>query len=928
MASLVGRIRSGGVGLGGLTVRGYEEIRVGIELEDEIPPCQMGQPSTRQVGTATTDPNGDFQIAYTPRERPDFACAFSATVRVVVLDGAAVVWQSPKRPRTGTVRFDHDVLPPPPPPDPDADSRLIGTITRCGRPTTGFRVVGISETQIGFPLPPRPCVLSSPIRRQLGTAVVDAQGRFEIRYRAAEEPEDACRFISRVRVEVYEVNTLVWRSPAVAQSATVRFDHELNPDCQPGSTLIRVTSDTGARLPGAEVFVDGQLRGTTDNLGELFVANVVQGSAVVARHRIHEQKTDRGQHSTDSNQNWSYRVYALSMRLTHDASGNNPAFTPFVVADPSAIQTLIATRRNTMIGFNVLVSVEWDATIGELTFLLDRMREFSELMFNGTDGQFLVERVSVIDNGRSWNQADYRVLASWNQPSNADVGAIAGDDGRIRMNPFDMMFPGIILHEWGHYAFWVRDEYKPADCWPEGQPVGCTLAAQVPNTVFSDGGTKDTCFMRGAQFNSRKKLCSSHPANPHADCTAQGEEDCWSVVATRYGGPDWRVLTPKNRGVIVDRLPDSGVPLGTSTSPGPGADVADSCIPLAAWKARGHRSSVERPNPCVKLIVRVTNTNGVPVDEAEVTLHTTDGRAIFQGRTGAKSLPDGIVTGTGEITLRGATIGDSVSARVRLGPISINGSSAITSCSGPLVVKLSNIQIFAGGPVSRLDDAPGAGLVVDAGTARPDEAELMLVRPEGAEEPFVVHLTPAAGTAGGSVAAGPPTAGPVAATIFGDAADVQLLSFDSAGTPSVVHSRVARRSLAVPGAHVVKSLGGEVELALPEAAVDFPATLLFEDAHDVELPALAAGDAILVAPQRVSLSGSAKLRGPVMLHLEAGSTYAARELRVELLRSDGGGAWSVVRARVNPLPLVASATIDRLGVFCLVGRAAAAKKPE
>jgi hypothetical protein len=907
MASLVGRIRSGGVGLSGLTVRGFEETRVGIEVDDDVPPCQMGSPATRLVGTATTDPNGDFRIVFTPTPRPDFACAFNATVRVVVLDGAAVVFQSPKRQVAGTVRFDHDILPPPPPPDPDSDSRLIGTLTRCGRPAEGLRVVGFEETQTGFPEPPRPCVLASPVRRQLGTAVVDAQGRFEIRYRASEEPEDACRFSARVRVDVFEVNTLVWRSGALNQSATVRFDHEFHPGCQPGSTLIRVTGDNGARLPGAEVFVNGQLRGLTDNLGEIFVPNVVAGNTIVARHRIHEQKTDRGQHSVDSNQNWSYRVYAVSMRLTHDASGNNPTFNPFVVTDPSVVQTLVATRRNILIAFNVLVSVEWDATIAELTFMLDRMREFSELMFNGTDGQFLVERVSIVDNGRSWNQADFRVLASWNQPSNADVGAINGDDGRMRMNPFDMMFPGIILHEWGHYAFFVRDEYKPADCWPDGQPVACTLGSLTPDTVFSDGGTKDSCFMRGAQFNSRKKLCSSHPANPHVDCTAQGEEDCWSVVAARYGGPDWRVQTPKSRNAIVDRLPASGVPLGTSTSPGPGADVADSCIPLADWKPRGHRSSVERPNHCTNLIVRITNTNGAPVNEAEVTLHTTDGRSLFQGRTGAKSLPDGVVTGPGEISLRGATIGDSVSGRVRVGPVSINGEATITSCTGPLVIALSDVDVFSAGPRGRVADVPDAGLILDAGAE--SDAELMLVRPGGDEEPFAVHLRPAA-AAGGSLAA----------TLAGDTAEVQVLAFDAAGHRSVVHSRIARRPLAVPGKHIVTSLGGEVEVAIPEAAASFPATVLFEDAHDVELPALAPGDALLVAPQRVTLSGSATLSGPVLLHLEAGSGYGSKDLRTELLRLDDGGAWRVVHARVNRRPIVASATVDRLGVFCLVGR--------
>jgi hypothetical protein len=912
MASLVGTIRSGGAGLAGLTVRGYEEIRVGIELDDEIPPCRIGQPSQRLVGTATTDGNGEFRITYTARTRPEWACSFSATVRVVVLDGAAVIWQSPKRTAAGTVRFDHDVLPPGPEPDPESDSRLVGTLTRCGRPATAFRVVGIEEVQVGFPMPPRPCVLSSPRRRQLGIAVVDAQGRFEIRYRATEELEDACRFIARVRVEVFEGNVLVWRSPAVNAGQTVRFDHEFYPGCQAGSALVRVTSETGARLVGAEVFAGGVLRGTTDAQGQIFVADVVQGSTIVARHRLHERKTSRGGHSSGSDQNWSYRVYATSLRLTHDASGNNPMFAPFVVADPSAVQLVVVSRRNIVIGFNVLVSLEWDATIAELTFHLDRMREFSELMFNGTDGQFLVENVSVVDNGRSWDQADFRVLASWNQPSNADVGAIAGDGGRIRMNPFDMMFPGIILHEWGHYAFWVRDEYKPADCWPEGQPVGCTLAAQADGTPFSEGAGKDACFMRGAQFESRKKLCSSHPANPHVNCTSQGSEDCWSVVASRYGGPDWRLLTPANRGVLVDRLPDSGVPMGTVTSPGPGADRADSCVPLAAWKPRTHRSSVERPNPCLNLVVRVTNTAGTPVDEAEVTLHTTDGRTIFQGRTGAKSLPNGIATGPGEIALRGATVGDSVSARLQIGIASINGSAGIASCAAPLVVELSEVRIFSRGMRSRLAETLGSGLRVEAGEGARQDTELMLVRPEGEEDAFAVHPAP-----GGAAGVASLTAEPA-----GDELHVQLVAFDRSGHPAVLHGRVARRSLQEAGDHAVRSLGGEVELVLPEGAMRYPADLLFEDAHDVEPPALAAGDAVLVTPQRIAASGGDVLERPVMLHLEAGSTYAVRELRVELLRYDEARrAWRPEPARVNRVPLVASASVDRLGVFCLVGRA-------
>ena len=48
----------------------------------------------------------------------------------------------------------------------------------------------------------------------------------------------------------------------------------------------------------------------------------------------------------------------------------------------------------------------------------------SELLYNATDGQFLVERVTVIDNRRYWDDADVRIYANLNQHSQADVGDI------------------------------------------------------------------------------------------------------------------------------------------------------------------------------------------------------------------------------------------------------------------------------------------------------------------------------------------------------------------------------------------------------------------------------------------------------------------------------------------------------------------------
>ena len=82
--------------------------------------------------------------------------------------------------------------------------------------------------------------------------------------------------------------------------------------------------------------------------------------------------------------------------------------------------------------------------------------------------------VSVVDNGTQWNQADYRACADWDQGSNADMNGINGASGAVRMNPFNMMYPGIVLHEFGHYAFDLGDEYEPVDCWPGGPNPFCT----------------------------------------------------------------------------------------------------------------------------------------------------------------------------------------------------------------------------------------------------------------------------------------------------------------------------------------------------------------------------------------------------------------------------------------------------------------------
>ena len=98
-----------------------------------------------------------------------------------------------------------------------------------------------------------------------------------------------------------------------------------------------------------------------------------------------------------------------------------------------------------------------------------------------------------------------------------------------------------------------------------------------------------------------------HPANPHQKCTNQGDQDCWSEVAQRYGGhAEWQLQTPSvaARSSIACRI--LGVPFGGTTRPPSNADRAESYIPIAAWKPHWHVRLVTRTGACPSLIVRVT----------------------------------------------------------------------------------------------------------------------------------------------------------------------------------------------------------------------------------------------------------------------------------------------------------------------------------
>ena len=393
-----------------------------------------------------------------------------------------------------------------------------------------------------------------------------------------------------------------------------------------------------------------------------------------------------------------------------------------------------------------------DASEEERARIRDRLVETSELLYNATDGQMLIERLFVGESGALWDHADIRIYADFKHYSETtSVGSLFTASGGVRMNPNDAFIAGVFFHEFGHYLIGPLDEYEGADNWdPANGAPRCTLRSSEVGTVYADGGRKDSCFLRGAREKNKKKLCSSHPDNPHVDGTEQGPVDCWTLAINRYRDPAgwfglgerYKLSSPATRGVIVDRLPDSGVPVHTTTAPPGGEDVdIPSFIPVAGWKPRV-RTLIDHRGTLVAGVIVRTELNGVPVRRQKVSIRQGgDGRRLYQGLTAREYVnkPYGLHSGDGELPLRGTHVGDQL-LTVGIGPDGdfLVGQATITNPQPhTLVVALTRVPLWPLDFTSTVLGLGELGLELQtAAAAREAPAPDIFIRADGGE-PFM-----------------------------------------------------------------------------------------------------------------------------------------------------------------------------------------------
>ncbi len=317
----------------------------------------------------------------------------------------------------------------------------------------------------------------------------------------------------------------------------------------PTFTLIVITVVDEFNLPvvGANVFIDANSIGITNQQGQINPAGMLSGNEIiVARKLVYEQGSHLSNHSIDSSQNWNYRVHLTNMEIDE-----NGVCHPNVIRSGAAI-TLPISKSNTLIGVNLILSIEWDATIEELRFFEELLRNCSAFLFNATDGQFFIEITQIFDMAfHFWGDADFRCYTNWNYHANVPnvTGGFLGWHilgSAMCMSRSDDF--NAYIHEFGHYGLDLSDEYNDND-----KNIECSGNLGSPNSPFREDQPKSSCIM----WDERRtfKICSSHRDNPHVRGTRQGDQSCWDKLASRYNHSDrWRIKTPSERGNIPGRI--------------------------------------------------------------------------------------------------------------------------------------------------------------------------------------------------------------------------------------------------------------------------------------------------------------------------------------------------------------------------------------
>ena len=461
-------------------------------------------------------------------------------------------------------------------------------------------------------------------------------------------------------------------TPTLTATATL----SPTPTPKPG-VWVKVVDESNAAITGATVYLKYQggtydkSVGTTGTDGKLWVVDAVVGDQLAATHLVFTKDTDKALHN-----NWSYHIYITNIDI---AANGDP--TLHTITNSSVTQILTVKKRNALIGFNMLASLDWDATtdyIDSIHGLAQGFRNANDYLYDASDGQMYFENVRICDQEQYWHDADYRFFASTEIHPRANTGGLRETGERMLFGRYWnrqtsgsgwwISAPGFrtLIHEFGHYGLKLYDEYFYRDGLfnhNKNENTQCT-AQRTANPPESAASLMDEQY-------SATEFCSDLPTDPHVHDTEQHQKhgkSCWGTIDDRFSDSQnptrWEILRPdSDRGQVVE---------------GPGS------IPLQNLSDFDTTTCTTiRPNSCDgPYQLTLTQKSGSPAVDYQVRLRKPDGKSIFQGTT----------DGMGLIDVLGAANGDMIYFGRNMSPLF--WTSHQVSCPTPASQRLNTYPII------------------------------------------------------------------------------------------------------------------------------------------------------------------------------------------------------------------------------------------
>ncbi|MCB0065487.1 MAG: VCBS repeat-containing protein, partial [Caldilineaceae bacterium] len=401
---------------------------------------------------------------------------------------------------------------------------------------------------------------------------------------------------------------------------------------------VRVSDWRGQPVAAAELYVDGRFITYTSRAG-LVGPNVLPPQtdlSLVALSPQTQIPTPRAAHPNDA----AYTIYQTT--LADRGSGENRPF----VSTPSGEQLLTATISMPLVLYNLVVSIEWPATVTQTHTISEALAAASTYLYDLTDGQMAFRSVTIYDNAQHWGDADIQISAQNTIRPYASIGGItstlvahpirigrAWNGNDAKDGPWSAADGyRTIAHEFGHYGLWLYDEYFGYKFDSNGTILGrrpgdlfCTNKSNRHRETDDINASAMDWQYSSTELSDRRvaalwgNLCQASAQWQLTEKDFGHGESAWDTLARQFADHQsparWQILRPSDRGGLL-----------------PGPHSLPTALPTWPQITIVPNEVVELVNPATGITVTVER-DGTVLPNIGVTLSKRNGTTIEQGQT-------------------------------------------------------------------------------------------------------------------------------------------------------------------------------------------------------------------------------------------------------------------------------------------------------